>query len=68
MADWAHGPDSECSPSSESEIILDHYVKKDKDKELGGNGSLKRPGSVKAGRGMAERKMGMSFVTSALPP
>lgn len=67
MTDWAHGADSDCSPSSESEVVLDPYDKKDKDKELGGKGGFKRPGSVKAGRGMAERKMRMSFVTSALP-
>lgn len=66
VTDWAHGPDSEYSLSSESEVVLDPYDKKDKDKELCGKG-FKRPGSVKAGRGMAERKMGMSFVTSALP-
>ncbi|MCJ1348793.1 hypothetical protein MMC31_007026 [Peltigera leucophlebia] len=67
VTDWAHGADSDCSPSSESEVVLDPYDKKDKDKELGGKGGFKRPGSVKAGRGMAERKMRMSFVTSALP-
>ena len=67
MNDWAHGSGIQCSPNSESEAVLDAYNKKDKAKELGSKGGFKRPGSDKAGRGMAERKMGMGFVTSALP-
>lgn len=62
VTDWAHGPDSECSPSSESEVVLDTY----KFAALShGTGEVK-VGSVKAGRGMAERKMDMDFCTSAL--
>ena len=53
VADWAHGPDSDPSPCSD-EVTLDPYD------------SPRSPGSVRAGRGMAERHMGMDFMTSAL--
>lgn len=53
VADWAHGPDSDPSPCSD-EVTLDPYD------------SPRTPGSVRAGRGMAERHMGMDFMTSAL--
>lgn len=59
VSDWAHGPDSqsEISPSSD-EIGLDPYEAR--------FGFPKSPGSVRRGRGMAERSMGMEFMTSAL--
>lgn len=59
VSDWAHGPDSqsEISPSSD-EIRLDPYEAR--------YGYPKSPGSVRRGRGMAERSMGMEFMTSAL--
>lgn len=53
VADWAHGPDSDPSPCSD-EVSLNPYE------------SPRSPGSVRAGRGMAERSMGMDFMTSAL--
>ncbi|KAL8766837.1 MAG: hypothetical protein Q9209_006495 [Squamulea sp. 1 TL-2023] len=59
VSDWAHGPDSqsEISPNSD-EIRLDPYEAR--------FGAPKSPGSVRRGRGMAERSMGMEFMTSAL--
>ncbi|KAL9592031.1 MAG: hypothetical protein Q9179_007126 [Wetmoreana sp. 5 TL-2023] len=59
VSDWAHGPDSqsEISPNSD-EIRLDPYETR--------FGTPKSPGSVRRGRGMAERSMGMEFMTSAL--
>lgn len=59
VSDWAHGPDSqsEISPNSD-EIRLDPYETR--------YGVPKSPGSVRRGRGMAERSMGMEFMTSAL--
>ncbi|KAI4229088.1 MAG: hypothetical protein L6R36_001150 [Xanthoria steineri] len=59
VSDWAHGPDSqsEISPSSD-EVRLDPYEAR--------YGRPKSPGSVRRGRGMAERSMGMEFMTSAL--
>ncbi|KAI4146687.1 MAG: hypothetical protein L6R39_003367 [Caloplaca ligustica] len=59
VSDWAHGPDSqsEISPNSD-EIGLDPYETR--------YGAPKSPGSVRRGRGMAERSMGMEFMTSAL--
>ncbi|KAL9626750.1 MAG: hypothetical protein Q9204_007067 [Flavoplaca sp. TL-2023a] len=59
VSDWAHGPDSqsEISPSSD-ELRLDPYEAR--------YGTPKSPGSVRRGRGMAERSMGMEFMTSAL--
>ncbi|KAI4243871.1 MAG: hypothetical protein L6R40_003253 [Gallowayella cf. fulva] len=59
VSDWAHGPDSqsEISPNSD-EIRLDPYETR--------MGTPKSPGSVRRGRGMAERNMGMEFMTSAL--
>ncbi|KAI4180012.1 MAG: hypothetical protein LQ346_007077 [Caloplaca aetnensis] len=59
VSDWAHGPDSqsEISPSSD-EIRMDPYEAR--------YGYPKSPGSVRRGRGMAERSMGMEFMTSAL--
>ncbi|KAL9595487.1 MAG: hypothetical protein Q9219_006416 [cf. Caloplaca sp. 3 TL-2023] len=59
VSDWAHGPDSqsEISPNSD-EIGLDPYEAR--------FGLPKSPGSVRRGRGMAERSMGMEFMTSAL--
>ena len=53
VADWAHGPDSDPSPCSD-EVTLNPYD------------SPRSPGSVRAGRGMAERHLGMDFMTSAL--
>ncbi|KAL8688264.1 MAG: hypothetical protein Q9218_005784 [Villophora microphyllina] len=60
VSDWAHGPDSqsEISPNSD-EIRLDPY-------ESRPPFPPKSPGSVRRGRGMAERSMGMEFMTSAL--
>lgn len=57
VADWAHGPDSECSPSSD-EVVITPY-----DRRVFPQRS---PGSVKVGRDMAERSLGMDFMTSAL--
>ncbi|KAL8835498.1 MAG: hypothetical protein Q9170_003300 [Blastenia crenularia] len=59
VSDWAHGPDSqsEISPNSD-EVGLDPYETR--------FGFPKSPGSVRRGRGMAERSMGMEFMTSAL--
>ncbi|KAL8726663.1 MAG: hypothetical protein Q9181_005961 [Wetmoreana brouardii] len=59
VSDWAHGPDSqsEISPNSD-EIRLDPYETR--------FGIPRSPGSVRRGRGMAERSMGMEFMTSAL--
>ncbi|KAL8638097.1 MAG: hypothetical protein Q9228_004714 [Teloschistes exilis] len=59
VSDWAHGPDSqsEISPNSD-EIGLDPYESR--------FAQPKSPGSVRKGRGMAERSMGMEFMTSAL--
>ncbi|KAL9030605.1 MAG: hypothetical protein Q9196_001286 [Gyalolechia fulgens] len=59
VSDWAHGPDSqsEISPSSD-EVGLDPYETR--------YGFPKCAGSVRRGRGMAERSMGMEFMTSAL--
>ncbi|KAL8672466.1 MAG: hypothetical protein Q9168_003069 [Polycauliona sp. 1 TL-2023] len=59
VSDWAHGPDSqsEISPTSD-EVRLDPYD--------GRYGTPRSPGSVRRGRGMAERSMGMEFMTSAL--
>ena len=60
VSDWAHGPDSvsEFSPNSD-EVQLDPY-------EARFGPPQKSPGSVRRGRGMAERNMGMDFMTSAL--
>ena len=60
VSDWAHGPDSEASPSSE-EISLNPY---DSSRE-----TPLRSGSVRAGRDRAARSMAgqsMDFMTSAL--
>ncbi|KAL8712018.1 MAG: hypothetical protein Q9220_003714 [cf. Caloplaca sp. 1 TL-2023] len=59
VSDWAHGPDSqsEISPNSD-EVRLDPYETR--------FGVPRTPGSVRRGRGMAERNMGMEFMTSAL--
>ena len=59
VSDWAHGPDSqsEISPNSD-DVRLDPYETR--------YGTPKTPGSVRRGRGMAERSMGMEFMTSAL--
>ena len=61
VSDWAHGPDSETSPSSD-EVQLNPY-------EVS-RYTPQSPGSVKAGRDMAIRSMGgptgMDFMTSAL--
>ncbi|KAL8676561.1 MAG: hypothetical protein Q9186_006926 [Xanthomendoza sp. 1 TL-2023] len=59
VSDWAHGPDSqsEISPNSD-EVPVDPYETR--------YGTPKSPGSVRRGRGMAERSMGMEFMTSAL--
>ncbi|KAL9000421.1 MAG: hypothetical protein Q9169_000938 [Polycauliona sp. 2 TL-2023] len=59
VSDWAHGPDSqsEISPTSD-ELRLDPYEAR--------YGTPRSPGSVRRGRGMAERSMGMEFMTSAL--
>lgn len=59
VSDWAHGPDSETSPASD-EVHLDPYESY--------NSAYPRssPGSVRAGRQMADRSMGMDFMTSAL--
>lgn len=59
VSDWAHGPDSqsEISPNSD-EVGLDPYETR--------FGFPKSPGSVRRGRGMAERSLGMEFMTSAL--
>ena len=57
VSDWAHGPDSEPSPSSD-EIRLDPYASY--------SPPARSPGSVRAGRDMASRSMGMDFMTSAL--
>ncbi|KAI4216124.1 MAG: hypothetical protein LQ351_001624 [Letrouitia transgressa] len=59
VSDWAHGPDSqsEISPNSD-EIQLDPFESR--------FGVARSPGSVKQGRHMAERNMGMDFMTSAL--
>ncbi|KAL8853848.1 MAG: hypothetical protein Q9221_001319 [Calogaya cf. arnoldii] len=56
VSDWAHGPDSQ-SPNSD-EVRLDPYEARP--------GTAMSPGSVRRGRGMAERSMGMEFMTSAL--
>jgi len=58
VSDWAHGPDSETSPGSD-EVQLNPY-------DNVRLASPQSPGSVRAGRGMAERTMGMDFMTSAL--
>ncbi len=58
VSDWAHGPDSETSPGSD-EVELDPY-------DNVRFASPQSPGSVRVGRGMAERSMGMDFMTSAL--
>ena len=58
VSDWAHGPDSEASLGSD-EVQLDPY-------DNVRFASPRSPGSVQAGRGMAERSMGMEFMTSAL--
>ena len=58
VSDWAHGPDSETSPGSD-EVQLDPY-------DNVRFASPRSPGSVRVGRGMAERSMGMDFMTSAL--
>lgn len=58
VSDWAHGPDSETSPGSD-EVQLNPY-------DNVRFASPQSPGSVRAGRGMAERSMGMDFMTSAL--
>ena len=57
VSDWAHGPDSEPSPNSD-EIQLDPYAAY--------SPPPRSPGSVRAGRDMAQRSMGMDFMTSAL--
>ncbi|KAL8973021.1 MAG: hypothetical protein Q9197_002518 [Variospora fuerteventurae] len=59
VSDWAHGPDSqsEISPNSD-EVGLDPYETR--------YGTPKSQGSVRRGRGMAERSVGMEFMTSAL--
>lgn len=59
VSDWAHGPDSqsEISPNSD-EVGLDPYETR--------FGLPRSPGSVRQGRGMADRNMGMEFMTSAL--
>ncbi|KAL8740509.1 MAG: hypothetical protein Q9190_006803 [Brigantiaea leucoxantha] len=59
VSDWAHGPDSqsEISPNSD-EVHLDPYETR--------FGIARSPGSVKQGRHMAERSVGMDFMTSAL--
>ncbi|KAL8720751.1 MAG: hypothetical protein Q9225_002417 [Loekoesia sp. 1 TL-2023] len=59
VSDWAHGPDSqsEISPNSD-EVGLDPYETR--------FGLPRSPGSARQGRGMAERNMGMEFMTSAL--
>lgn len=57
VADWAHGPDSECSPSTD-ELVHNPYDRRIVPQQ--------RPGSVKVGRDMAERSLGMDFMTSAL--
>ncbi|KAL8947653.1 MAG: hypothetical protein Q9222_006086 [Ikaeria aurantiellina] len=59
VSDWAHGPDSqsEVSPNSD-EVRLDPYESR--------FGVPRTPGSVRRGRGMAERNTGMEFMTSAL--
>ena len=60
VSDWAHGPDSEASPSSD-EIPLSPYGSS-RDPPLS-------PGSVRAGRDRAARSMAghsMDFMTSAL--
>ncbi len=58
VSDWAHGPESETSPGSD-EVRLDPY-------DNVRFASPRSPGSVRMGRGMAERSMGMDFMTSAL--
>ncbi|KAL9100614.1 MAG: hypothetical protein Q9163_004030 [Psora crenata] len=57
VSDWAHGPDSEPSTSSD-EVGLDPYASY--------SPTARSPGTVKAGRDMAHRSMGMDFMTSAL--
>lgn len=54
VTDWADGPDSPSRPTSE-EIHLQPYQY-----------SPRSPGSVRAGRHMANRSMGLDFMTSAL--
>ena len=63
VSDWAHGPDSqsEVSPSSD-EIRLDPYESRYGASRSPGH----EPGSVRRGHRMAERSMGMEFMTSAL--
>lgn len=57
VTDWANGPESECSPNAD-EMAISPY-----DTKLA---LSKSPGSVKAGRGRAEKNLGIDFVTSAL--
>lgn len=57
VADWSPSTDSECSPKADDMAISPYDVSLTPKKSLG---------SVKAGRGRAEKSMGMNFMTSAL--
>lgn len=61
VTDWAPGPDSECSPNADDMAISPFDRKFTPIKT-----SHKSPGSVKAGRGRAEKSLAMDFMTSAL--
>lgn len=52
ITDWTHGTDSECSPKADG-FTIDPYERK--------STPQKSPGSVKAGRGRAEKSLGMDF-------
>lgn len=57
VTDWAQGPDSEPSPNADDMTISPYETKLTPQKSQG---------SVKAGRGRAEKSLGMDFMTSAL--
>ena len=56
VSDWALGPDVDCESPTSSEIRLDPYA---------GTATKSTP-TVKTGRTVGERTMGMDFMTSAL--